>query len=508
MVRNALFLLVGIGLVAGCGGGGGGGGGGGPAAPTLVSISPTGGSPLGGTALTLTGTNFDAGVTSVTIGGQGATGIGPETATSVTCATPPGSPGVVDVAITTPGGTAVLTNAFTYYTPPTIASVAPVVGLEGGGTLVQVLGTGFLAGDPGTPTVRFGGQAATGVSVSSDTVLSCTTPPGAYGWTDVEVTTANGSALLAHAFRYQGFRFVATGLNGSIVWSHDGNSWTEAPSSEVTTTSKLYDVLLGSEGRWVAVGGNWSPDHSRILHTDDVSDWSLAADSDLGTPTVLLDAAYDGTGRYVAVGMDGAGPSWVLTSDDGDDWTPAATQFGATAVAHDGAGLWVAVSYGDPGIRHSANGSTWTTASQALVPDPLTLEAVAHGGDGRWVAVGQDGLVMVSDDGDVWTEATSSRSVTGLSLYDVAHDGVTTWVAVGAGGTLLRSSDGDTWTLASEDGLDTPVDLFGVAAGEGSLWVVVGQGGTVLMSLDGDAWTPATGTATTRDLYGVGAGGG
>jgi hypothetical protein len=85
--------------------------------PAITSISPTTGSTNGGTPITITGTNFISGATTVTIGGNPATSVVVVNATTITAVTPPGTAGAKDVVVTTPGGTAPLACGFTYETP-------------------------------------------------------------------------------------------------------------------------------------------------------------------------------------------------------------------------------------------------------------------------------------------------------------------------------------------------------------------------------------------------------
>ena len=82
--------------------------------PTIVSVSPTYGSQFGGTAFTLTGTNF-TGATSVTIGGVAATNLVVVSATQITADTPFSSTsGAKDVVVTTPAGSSTAVASFTY----------------------------------------------------------------------------------------------------------------------------------------------------------------------------------------------------------------------------------------------------------------------------------------------------------------------------------------------------------------------------------------------------------
>lgn len=84
--------------------------------PTISAVSPTTGTTVGGDTVTITGTNL-ADTTQVTFGGTTAS-FGPISDTTIAAVTPAHAAGTVDVVVTTPGGTATATNAFTYQAPP------------------------------------------------------------------------------------------------------------------------------------------------------------------------------------------------------------------------------------------------------------------------------------------------------------------------------------------------------------------------------------------------------
>ena len=170
-----------------------------PRFPTVVSIAPASGPLIGGTAVTITGTNFAAGAT-VTIGGAAATGVTVASASSVTCITPSGTAGAKDVVVTVSGQSGSLSNGFTYLAPggPTVTSIAPASGPLAGGTSVTITGTNFAAG----ATVMIGGAAATGVTVVSASSITCTAPAGAAGVVNVAVTTAGLTAIRNNGFIY------------------------------------------------------------------------------------------------------------------------------------------------------------------------------------------------------------------------------------------------------------------------------------------------------------------
>lgn len=82
--------------------------------PTFTSVVPAYGSPLGGTAITLTGTNFAAGAV-VRIGGTAATSVVVVGPTSITCVTPAHASGLEDVQIINlDAGSVTAADAFTY----------------------------------------------------------------------------------------------------------------------------------------------------------------------------------------------------------------------------------------------------------------------------------------------------------------------------------------------------------------------------------------------------------
>ena len=132
--------------------------------PTVSSVSPNSGTTAGGTAVTITGTNFAAGAT-VTFGGTAATNVVVVSGTTDHGHDAGRSAGAVTVTVTVNGQSGSLANGFTYVAPPTVSSVSPNSGTTAGGTAVTITGTNFAAG----ATVTFGGTAATNVVVVNGT---------------------------------------------------------------------------------------------------------------------------------------------------------------------------------------------------------------------------------------------------------------------------------------------------------------------------------------------------
>jgi hypothetical protein len=95
-------------------------------APTVTGISPNSGTTLGGTSVTITGTNL-AGASAVTIGGNACTPLSANSATSATCTTAAHAAGAVSVLVTTSGGTNAANTLYTFVTPAAPEPVVPFI---------------------------------------------------------------------------------------------------------------------------------------------------------------------------------------------------------------------------------------------------------------------------------------------------------------------------------------------------------------------------------------------
>ncbi len=160
---------------------------GGTGPPTITSFDPTSG-PVG-TSVTINGTNF-TGATAVTFNTVSAS----FTVTSATAiqATVPAGATTGPLSVTTPGGTATSSSAFTVVSPPTITSFDPTSGPVG--TSVTINGTNFT----GATAVTFN-TAGASFTVTSATAIQATVPAGATTG-PLSVTTPGGTATSANAF--------------------------------------------------------------------------------------------------------------------------------------------------------------------------------------------------------------------------------------------------------------------------------------------------------------------
>ncbi|MGW9076676.1 IPT/TIG domain-containing protein [Streptomyces kronopolitis] len=152
----------------------------------LTGLHPYQGPTGGGTRVTLLGSHL-TGASAVHFGPRLATEVVVVSDHEITLVTPAGH-GVVDVTVTTPGGTSA-PMPFYYLPPPRVTGLFPASGPVTGGTAVTLTGTALAT----ARTVGFGGTAVTPV-VLSDSVLTVTAPPGPAGGVPVTVTTIGGIA--------------------------------------------------------------------------------------------------------------------------------------------------------------------------------------------------------------------------------------------------------------------------------------------------------------------------
>jgi hypothetical protein len=231
-------------------------------APTVTGISPAQGSKYGGTAVTITGTNFTSG-TSATFGGLYASVTVLSSTTLV--ATSPNYyyayywynyyyPRTVNVVVTTPGGSSVASSAdqYTFENPPTVYSLSTNAG--GNGTSVSITGWGFTS----DATVKFGSTQATNVVVNSYSAMTATAPSGS-GTVYVTVTDSNGTSPQQNNIVFAYSAPVVSGVQpnagptgaGNWVWVSGSNF---VPGVSVTFGGVQASWVSYSSPGWVQAG--------------------------------------------------------------------------------------------------------------------------------------------------------------------------------------------------------------------------------------------------------------
>jgi hypothetical protein len=165
---------------------------------SIGTLDPATGPTAGGTTVVIVGTGFVAGDTVVTFGGVAAADVTVMSDVLLAAETPEHVAGAVTVQVTSSNGSAASTFTFVGPGVPTIGSIVPGVGSLDGGTPVAIGGTAFVAGKT---SVLFDGSPATGVHVTSDTLLTAVTPPG-NGTPLIQVVTPTGTAAASGLFIY------------------------------------------------------------------------------------------------------------------------------------------------------------------------------------------------------------------------------------------------------------------------------------------------------------------
>lgn len=210
-------------------------------APTITTFTPTSGTYTGGTAVTLTGTNFLAGAT-VTVAGTPAASVVIVSATTITLVTPnAGQVGQVPIQVTNPDGQFYVRNfpGFVYIGPsPTLTSLNPASGATTGGTITTLTGTNFFP----FATVRFGANYATQVTVVNSTTITCRTPSGPATQVNVTVrNTDNNSVTLTNGYTYtlaptvSAVTPAAGPMGGGQTVTITGTNFSNTPSTPTVT---------------------------------------------------------------------------------------------------------------------------------------------------------------------------------------------------------------------------------------------------------------------------------
>jgi len=247
------------------------------APPVITSFAPDSAST--GTTVTIKGSGFTS-VNSVYFGNSSASSYTVVNDSTITAVVGIGSSG--SISINTNLTYAYSVGLFTYLAPvPTISSFTPTA--AGSNGMVSIYGTGFTA----TTSVSFGGVAAIGFNVNSDTYLTAYVGAGASG--NVSVTTTGGVATLS------GFSY----LNSPVVTSF-------SPTSAATGTTVTIKGSYFTNATNVSFGGT---NASNFTVVNDSTITATVATGTSGNVTVYIASGYGILGGFTYIA-----PIPVITS--------------------------------------------------------------------------------------------------------------------------------------------------------------------------------------------------
>ena len=299
------------------------------------------------------------------------------------------------------------------------------------------------------------------------------TSPDGVTWTPV-LGSAVGAAV---GYNASNALLVAVGPSGSIQTAPAG-----APSAWTPQTSGFSGDIyaIGSDNASVPTSTMLllaGSSAGKILTSSDGQTWTPRSS---GFGNNAVNGIVYANGQYVAVGGGGN----IATSPDGVLWTAQSSNFGSNAVnaVAYGNGLYVAVGAGGT-LETSPDSITWTAHSNTFSTN--SINGVAYNGS-LFVAAGNGG-VATSPDGTIWTPRTSGIS----NVSSVAY-GNGLLVAIAAGGSsVATSSDGITWASHSVASV-LPNGTYSIGYGNG-LWMLGSTPGVVATSADGIIWATSTG---------------
>jgi len=248
--------------------------------PVVSSVNPVYGTTLGGTDITILGSGFQY-LARVFVGGTEVT-LPPaqvQSTTVIVAKTPANAvPGAKDVTVQNPDNqSGTLAQSFNYHKPPVITSISTNEGPTSGGTSVTIAGTDFVA----TPTVTFGGTAATSAVLSGTTQIVAVAPAHAAGAGAIVV--ANPDLLSASvAFTYgtpgSNAKCALASCNALLTAgvSADGTYWI-APEGNTATAFQAYCDQTTNGGGWTLVS-NVAPTDGNSVGYNNQAFWTTQSE--------------------------------------------------------------------------------------------------------------------------------------------------------------------------------------------------------------------------------------
>jgi hypothetical protein len=440
--------------------------------PVIADVAPAIGPKAGGASVTITGAHL-LGVTSVRFGGTPGKHLDVESDHKLTITTPAHAPGSYRVRLIAPGRSSARSfhSSYRFVTTPTVADVAPPVGLPAGGTSITITGHGFND----ATGVRFDGVGGTDFDVLNNSTITVDAPAHLVGTVRVRVIKPGSSSERSDAAQYT-YAAVPTvsalspsagstnGLNVTIT----GTGFDNVSSVYFGSVAvSLYNVISDTQILAVVSGQSAGTVDVTVVTTGGTSATSPASEFTFVTPPSLTSISPSSgpvTGG-TSVTITGANLADVTSVDF--DTTPA-----SSFTVNDATSITATAPAGSPGVV-SITLQTPTASSSPSDASAYTYYVVPA------VTLVEPGFGPVAVGTEVGITGTNFSGVTSVSFGSTPADSFTV--------------ESDTLIIAVAPAQETP----------GAVDIAVSNGWATSALVTADQYTffvPATITGMTPDF--------
>ncbi len=456
-------------------------------APSITSLSPSTGGSGGGTAVTISGSDF-TGTDGVFFGGSPAASFTVVNDSTIVAVTPPLSAGIIDVTVNAQGTTSALGSGdrFTVSaaSAPLVSSLGTSSGTTAGATTVTINGSGFT----GAGSVLFGAVAAASFTVNSDSSITAVSPSQAAGTIDVTVGTPTGTSAVSSAdhFTYSnastpsvsGLSASGGSTAGGLGVTVTGSNFTGTTAVSFGTVAATFTVL--SDGVLVATAPSQAaglvdvtvttPSGTSSTSSADHFTYSAASAPSVSSVTSSSGSVIGGDTVMVLGSNFTAATAVTFGSTAATDFTVLSdTALVATAPA--GSAGTVDITVTTPsGTSSTGSADHYTYTSAPSAPSVSSLGTSSGGSGGGTVVIvtgtGFTGATGVSF-GSYPASAFFVNSDTQLTVVSPAQAAATVdlTVTTPSGTSSTSSSDHFTYSAASAPSVSSVSSSSGPTAG-------------------------------------------
>ncbi len=402
------------------------------AGPIVTSISPTSGTYVGGTSVTISGSGFSL-ATAVRFGPTSAPSFHISSNSTMTAVSPPGT-GVVDVTVASNGGVSATSAAdhFTYISPPG----APTGLLAKAGWSSATLSWTVPASTGGSPITTYTVTSSPGLRHCASATTTCTIS-GLTNGTTYTFTVVAANAIGA------GPASAVSNAVVPVVPPPPVQNWKNAPP--IVGIASLPNGL----GYWLVNAKGAVTTHGFAVN------WGSMGGHPLNSPITHIVATPDGRGYWLVAGDGGTfafGDAGFYGSMAGHPLNKPIVDIAPTP---NGKGYWLVAS--DGGIFAFGNAQFYGSMGGSPLNQPIVGMSADSATNGYW---------LVASDGGIFAFGAPFFGSTGAQHLNQPVNGMT--VTPGGGGYWFVASDGGIFAFGD-------AGFYGSAGGGTAAATVVGM---------------------------------